>query len=675
MLHFKHLLSALALASGTCMGQDLGTGIDRANMDLTAKPGTNFFQYAGGGWMAAHPLDAEHARYGHFNQLNETNQERLRQIILDLSATPSETGTLEQKIGGLYRLAMDSARLNAEGATPIRPLLSQIRGAKNKKELFVVQSTLSHHGVAGWISSYCGADEKNAKQNIVQIGQPQLSLGQRDYYVDDDAAMEDIRKAFVKYVADLFRLVGDDDAAAQQKAAAVMALETRQAEANYSAVQLRNPEANYHKMTYAELLSEYPGIDWSTYFLLEGYPAFTEVVVGQREPLHALEALWQEASLEDLKAFAEFRLIDDAASYLSDDFRQLSFSFYGTTLQGSEQDRPRWKRAVSTIDRVLGEAVGKIYVERFFPESSKVRMKELVNQLAIALGERIDAQSWMSEETKLKAHEKLSTFYVKIGYPDEWTDYSGLHIDESKSFYSNLLAAAAWHTDDHIAKHANKPVNRDEWLMTPQTINAYYNPTTNEICFPAGILQPPFFNPEADDAANYGAIGVVIGHEMTHGFDDQGCKYDKDGNLNNWWTAEDAARFKERTDMMINYFNGLEALPGLPCNGALTVGENLADHGGLMVAHQAFHNAMKTQPLATADGFTPDQRFFLSYGLIWANNIREESIRQLTKSDPHSLGCWRVNGALPHIDAWYKAFGIRKSDPLYLNPKHRVAVW
>lgn len=674
-MNIKYLLSALALVSGTCMGQSLGTGIERAYMDLTAKPGENFFQYAGGGWMAANPLDAEHARYGHFNKLNETNQERLRQIILDLSASKSEAGTLEQKIGGLYRLAMDSTRLNAEGATPIRPLLQRIRETTNKTELFVMQSTLGHYGIPGWITSYCGADEKNAGQNIVQIAQPHLTLGQRDYYLEEDAAMQEIREAYVKYAADLFRLVGDDDATAQRKAQDVMMLETRQAQSNYSAVQLRNPEANYHKMTYAQLLTDFPGIDWSTYFLLEGYPSFSEVVVGQCEPLHALEKMWEEASLDALKAFAEFRLIDDASSYLSDDFRALSFGFYGTTMQGSEKDRPRWKRAVSTVDNVLGEAVGKIYVERFFPESSKMRMKELVGQLAIALGERIDAQSWMSEATKQKAHEKLSTFYVKIGYPDRWTDYSALNIDESKSYYENIMAAAAWRTDDHIARHVNKPVDRDEWFMTPQTINAYYNPTTNEICFPAGILQPPFFNPEADDAANYGAIGVVIGHEMTHGFDDQGCKYDKDGNLNNWWTEEDAARFKERTSKMVDYFNGLDALPGLKCNGELTLGENLADHGGLMVAYQAFHNAMKQHPLSSVDGFTPDQRFFLSYGLIWANNTREESIRQLTKSDPHSLGRWRVNGALPHIDAWYKAFGIRKGDALYVAPKQRVAVW
>ncbi len=674
-MNLKLIISTLAMLTTTCMGQGLGTGIDRANMDLKAKPGTDFFQYSGGGWMAANPLSAEHSRYGHFNKLNETNQERLRDIILELSKQQGAEGSLEQKIGGLYRLAMDSARLNAEGYAPIRKLLEEIYGTKTKKELFMLQSRLSHYGVPGLISTYCGADDKNAKQNIVQIFQPQLTLGERSFYLEQDDAMQQIRTAYGEYMTSLFELTGDEKATAQKKAEAILKLETRQAESNYSNVQLRNPEANYHKMSYADLLNDFPGIDWSTYFIFEGYPAFTEVVVGQIEPIHALEKLYEETSLEDLKAFVAFRLIDDAAGYLSDNFREASFNFYGKTLQGSQEDRPRWKRAVSTVDQILGEAVGKIYVERYFPESSKTRMKELVNQLAIALGERIDAQDWMSDATKQKAHEKLSTFYVKIGYPDKWTDYSSLVIDESKSYYENIMAAAGWRTNDHIAKRVNKPVDRDEWLMTPQTINAYYNPTTNEICFPAGILQPPFFNPEADDAANYGAIGVVIGHEMTHGFDDQGCKYDKDGNLNNWWTAEDSERFKERTAKMIKYFDKLEALPGLKCNGELTVGENLADHGGLMVAHQAFHNAMRTNPLKTADGFTPDQRFFLSYGLIWANNAREESIRQLTKTDPHSLGRWRVNGALPHIDAWYKAFNIKKGAPLYVAPKDRVVVW
>lgn len=673
-MKLKHLLPVVAMAATSAFAQSLGTGIDKANMNLSVKPGNDFFQYAGGGWMAANPLDGEHSRYGMFNKLDDINQQRLRDIITGVPASAAK-GTLEQKIGGLYRLAMDSVRLNTEGAKPILPILSNIKGTTNKTELFVLTSNLNRLGVPGMISAYCGADEKNAKMNIVQVGQPRLTLGQRDFYLEQDEAMVKIREAYVQYISDLFQLVGETKEVADKKASDILALETRMAEKNYSAVQMRNPEANYHKMSYAQFLTEYPGIDWSTYFLTMGYPAFNEIVVGQPEPIQEVGKILTDTPLETLQTYAEFKLINDASSCLSDDFRAKRFDFFSHTLQGAQQDKPRWKRAVSTVDDVLGEAVGKIYVEKYFPESSKTRMKELVNNLAIALGERIDAQTWMSEETKKQAHDKLSTFYVKIGYPDKWTDYSALNIDENKSFYENMMAAAAWGYTDMIEKHANKPVDRDEWGMTPQTINAYYNPTTNEICFPAGILQPPFFNPDADDAANYGAIGVVIGHEMTHGFDDQGSQYDKDGNLNNWWTEADGENFKKRTGQLAEYFNSLEALPGLKCNGQLTLGENMADHGGLNVAYQAFHNALKSNPLKTVDGFTPDQRFFLSYGLIWANNCTEQSIRQLTKSDPHSLGKWRVNGALPHINAWYNAFNIKKGNKLYLAPKKRVDVW
>lgn len=674
-MKLKHILTIAALASSSVFAQNLGTGIDRANMDLNAKPGENFYEYAGGGWMKSHPLDAEHSRYGMFNVLSDQNEERLRDIITGLADKKAEAGTLEQKVGSLYRLAMDSTRLNAEGAAPIRPLLSKINDTQNKTELFVLQCELARLGVPGLLSSYCGADDKNAKMNIVQVNQPRLTLGQRDYYVENDEQTVKIREEYVKYIAGLFELCGNSKADATKKAKSILDLETRLAEKNYSAVQLRDPESNYHKMTYAQLLNEFPEIDWSTYFLSLGYPKFNEIIVGQVEPIHNLEIALKETSLTDLKAYTEFKVIRDAASCMSDDFRALQFDFSGRVLSGVQQDRPRWKRAVSTVEAVLGEAVGKIYCEKYFPESSKVRMKELVDNLAIALGERIDAQDWMSEETKKQAHEKLSTFYVKIGYPDKWTDYSTLSIDESKSFYENMMAASEWALQDMITKHANKPVDRDEWFMTPQTINAYYNPTTNEICFPAGILQPPFFNPDADDAANYGAIGVVIGHEMTHGFDDKGSQYDKDGNLNNWWTEADKKNFEGRTSKMAAFFGGLEALPGLPCNGELTLGENMADHGGLNVSFQAFQNAMKKNPLKTVDGFTPEQRFFLSYGLIWAQNQTDESVRMLTKSDPHSLGKWRVNGALPHIDAWYKAFNITKKDKLYLDPKKRVVVW
>ena len=386
-----------------------------------------------------------------------------------------------------------------------------------------------------------------------------------------------------------------------------------------------------------------------------------------------VEAIWSDTPLQTLKDYVSWQLIDAASSYLDDAMRAETFAFYGKVMSGRQEDRPRWKRAVSATESALGEAVGQLYVEKYFPAAAKERMTQLVRNLQVALGERIDAQEWMSDSTKAVAHDKLNAFIVKVGYPDKWKDYSKLEI--GRNYWTNIKNVAAWENFDEVERRLNKPVDNTVWYMTPQTVNAYYNPTTNEICFPAGILQPPFFDMNADDAFNYGAIGVVIGHEMTHGFDDQGAKFDKDGNLRQWWTAEDTKNFEERTHVMRDFFNNIEVLPGLQANGQLTLGENMADHGGLQVAFQAFKNATKDAPLSTQDGFTPEQRFFLAYAGVWAGNIRDEEIRNLTKSDPHSLGRWRVNGALPHIDAWYEAFGITESDPMFVPKSERVTIW
>ena len=455
----------------------------------------------------------------------------------------------------------------------------------------------------------------------------------------------------------------------------VLDIETRIAKASYSATKLRDVEGNYHKMSFDQLVQEFPGIDWNLCLLQQGYPAVEEVSVNQPEPIHEVEKILSDTPIESLKSYLEFNVINSASSALSDDFRQATFDFYGRTMQGTEQDRPRWKRAVSAVEGVMGMAVGKMYVERYFPESSKQRMLQLVNNLQVALGERIDKQTWMSAETKRQAHEKLDAFYVKIGYPDEWRSYDGLTIDENLSYYENLRRAEMFDNAYYISRRVNKPVDRKEWQMTPQTINAYYDPTTNEICFPAGILQAPFFDPNADDAANYGAIGVVIGHEMTHGFDDQGSQFDKNGNLRDWWTAQDKKNFKQRTERMVKFFDKIEVLPGVHCNGALTCGENIADHGGLKVAFQAFQNATRQHPLPKFDGWSPEQRFFISYGQIWANNVRPEALRNLVKTDPHAPGRWRVNGALPQIDMWYSAFGIKKGDKLFVPKSQRVDIW
>lgn len=675
-MKIKLTLATLALTASTALAQTLTSGIDRANMDLGKKPGQDFYEYAGGGWMKAHPLTAEFPSYGQFHALDEASRKQLRELIEEMAAkTDAPKGSLEQKVGAIYRLAMDSVRRNREGYTPIKGQLQQIAEAKDKKALFFLTTQLSRSGLSDMLGVSCGADLRNAKMNLVELYQSGISMGNRDYYLENDEATLAIRNAYKHYVKKLFTMTGSDEATAQRNMERVLAIETELAKAHYSRTKLRDVEANYHKMSYTQLLNDYPGIDWNTYFFVQGFPYFQEISVGQPEAIRKAEQLMGESSLEDLKAYYTFKLINGAASQLSDDFRAATFDFYSRTLSGTQEDLPRWKRGVSAVEGVLGMALGKLYVEKYFPESSKQRMVQLVKNLQVALGERIEQQTWMSAETKAQAKEKLASFYVKIGYPDTWRSYEGLHIDEQLSYYENMCRATAFESDYYISRRVNKPVDIHEWGMNPQMVNAYYNPTTNEICFPAGILQPPFFNPQADDAANYGAIGVVIGHEMTHGFDDQGAQFDKEGNLRNWWTEADKAQFKQRTDKMVRFFNHIEVLPGLKANGELTCGENIADHGGLKIAYQAFQNATKAAPLPVKDGFTPEQRFFLSYALLWANNSRPEFLRQLTKEDPHSAGRWRVNGALPHIDAWYKAFNIKKGDKLYLPKSKRVDVW
>lgn len=672
------MLPALALAATSAWAQqqdNQSSGIDKANMDLSVKPGTDFYQYATGGWTAAHPLTPEFSRYAQFDALAENNRKQLRELIEGMAAQQHERGTLEQKIGSLYRLAMDSVRRNKDDFAPIKPLLDEIQALNSRKAIQYEMAKLQNLGVSNFFSFGCDADIKDAKWNLMQVNQGGISMGERDYYLENDEPTKKIRDAYRTYVQNMFTMTGMTAEQATKAMEAVLKIETQIATASYSATKQRDVEGNYHKMSYQQLLTDFPGIDWSTHFLLSGIPAFKEISVNQPEPIHEVEKILADCTIDELKSYLYFKVVDDASSSLSDRFRQEAFNFYNHTMAGAEQDRPRWKRAVGAVEGALGMAVGRLYVKKYFPESSKQRMIELVKNLQEALGQRIDQQKWMSAETKQQAHSKLNSFYVKIGYPDKWMDYSKLDIDENLSYYENMVRANQFSSNYYIEKHVNKPTDRTEWLMTPQTINAYYNPTTNEICFPAGILQPPFFNAEADDACNYGAIGVVIGHEMTHGFDDQGAQFDKDGNLKNWWTAKDKVEFEKRTKVMSDFFDHIKVLPDLNANGKLTLGENTADHGGLNIAYQALQNAMKVHPLGQKDGFTPEQRFFLSYGLIWANNTREAMLRQLVKTDPHAPARWRVNGALPHIDAWYKAFNITSKDPLFIPKKNRVDIW
>lgn len=681
-MKIKFMLHAMTFAAVLASCQTNGesgqrSGIDLANLDSTYLPGTDFYMFATGGWQKAHPLTDEYSRYGSFDVLQENNNKQLRELIEGVAAQQNEKGSVAQKIADLYNSAMDSVTLNEHGLDEMQMFLAcdgyQSTPQVTQDWLKQVWPGMLRQGVDGLMSFYIGADEKDSKNNILSIIQGGLTLGQKDYYLDQDPETARIREAYVAYIRQLASHVGFGEADAARISDDVMRIETRLASASKSMTELRDPEANYHKMSYDQLKKDFPGIEWDAYLNIFGISDLKDVIVGQPEAIHEVEKILAEETPEALMNVYLWHAVDMAANYVDDESRNLSFAFWGTALSGKTQDRPRWKRAVSSVEGCLGEALGQLYVAKYFPPAAKERMEKLVANLQQALGERIDVQDWMSDETKKVAHEKLDAFYVKVGYPDKWTDYSTLEI--GNSYLQNILRCQEWAIQDMIAKHLNKPVDKDEWYMTPQTVNAYYNPTTNEICFPAGILQPPFFDMEADDAFNYGAIGVVIGHEMTHGFDDQGSKYDKNGNLSKWWTDEDTQRFNERIEVMRAYHDSIEVLPGLHSNGSLTLGENMADHGGLMVAYQAFLNATAQAPLADKDGFTPAQRFFLAYANVWGQNIREEEIRKRVKSDPHSLGKWRVNGQMPHMDAWYEAFGITEHDPMFIPKEERVTIW
>lgn len=673
------IVAGMAMMVGCKETASLKSGIDLANLDTTYQVGTDFYMYATGGWQKANPLTPEYSRYGSFDVLSENNVKQLQGIIDSVAAmTDLKAGSVEQKIASLYNSAMDSVRLNKDGMADLVAFLqAEGYGTPGLAAEWIkkVWPEMQRVGVGGMFGVYIGADEKDSKNNIINIMQGGLTLGNKDYYVEEDEATLKIREAFKKYIVDLSKHDGFFEEDAQKIMQDVMRIETRIARASKSNVELRDPEANYHKYSYAQLQAEFGGIDWNQYFENFGInpKEVKDVIVGQLEAIHEVEKILKEESAEALQNLYLWHAMNMTASYIDDEARAISFAFNGTVMSGRTEDRPRWKRAVAAVEDGLGEALGQLYVARYFPAAAKERMEKLVKNLQIALGERIAVQDWMSEETKNVAQEKLDAFYVKVGYPNTWKDYSTLEIGQS--YLNNMLAINSWQIKDMIETKFNKPVDKDEWHMTPQTVNAYYNPTTNEICFPAGILQPPFFDMEADDAFNYGAIGVVIGHEMTHGFDDQGSKYDKEGNLVTWWSEQDTKNFEDRIEVMRQFHNNIEVLPGLYANGSFTLGENMADHGGLMVSFQAFKNATKEANLSDIDGFTPEQRFFLAYANVWGQNIREAEIQKRVKGDPHQLGKWRVNGQLPHIDAWYEAFGITEKDPMFVPKKDRVTIW
>ena len=679
-MKFTKILMTMALTSMSLAASaqaELQSGINLGDLDTSVRPADDFYEYACGGWMKKNPLPAAYSRFGSFDRLGEDNNKRINDILTELLNNTYAKGTTEQKLSDLYKLAMDSVRREKDGIQPVMPLIKKLEGAKTMSQLFAIQLEMAAYGDAEFYRAGLGADEKNATQNILTVAQGGLTLGMKDYYLENDPSTTNIREEYKKHIVRMFQLFGFSKAQATKKMKNIFALELSLAKISKSRTELRDPQANYNKMTLKEFTEKYPSLKLEQVMNAQGLQSkyMQELVVGQpafMEGANKIVAAMKPAQYRDVM---EWGVIMSATGYLNTQVREANFEFFGKVMSGRKQDHPAWRRATNQVESYMGQALGKIYVDKHFPAAAKERMTKLIKNLQIALGERIAAQDWMSDSTKVNALLKLNSFYVKVGYPDKWIDMTKLAIDPAKSYYENVKACQKFWNDYEIDHMAGKPVDVDDWYMNPQTVNAYYNPTTNEICFPAGILQVPFFDMTADDAFNYGAIGVVIGHEMTHGFDDQGRQFDKDGNMHDWWAASDGDQFKARTDKYADFFSAIKVLPDLNANGRLTLGENLADHGGLMVAYAAFKNATKNKSLPVIDGLTPDQRFFLAYAGVWAGNITEAEIRNRTKSDPHSLGRWRVNGALPHIDAWYEAFGVKEGDKMFIPKDQRLPLW
>ena len=652
------------------------SGITASNLDKSVKPSADFYQYACGGWMKLNPLGAEYARYGSFDVLGENNQKQLQELVVKLAGQKNAAGTVEQKVGDLYKMGMDTVTLQSQGAQPIQKELQKIAGLQ-RRDLSVTLAEMSLEGLHPFFGLFGSSDPDNSDMTIAYLWQTGLGIGDRDYYLEAD--QQKIRDEYVKLMAKMFQMSGYSKQAGfagkeTEMAQRVLALETMMANAFVDKTTLRDPYQTIHKCTPDEFQKMIPAINVQQYLKTLNLSHIDIVNVGQPTYFAGLNNILSVSDMEVIRAYIAWNVINAAASFLSDDFVNADFDFYGKVLSGKQENRPRWKRVIGTVDGCLGEALGQMYVKTYFPAEAKTRMEQLVKNLQWALGERIKASAWMTDETKKNALDKLATFKVKIGYPDKWRDYSALEI-KNDSYYDNVLRARRFESAYRLSK-IGKPVDKDEWQMTPQTVNAYYEPNTNEICFPAGILQPPFFDMNADDAANYGAIGVVIGHEMTHGFDDQGRNYDLNGNLTDWWTEADSKAFEERAQVLVNHFNNIEVAPGVHGNGSFTLGENIADNGGLNVSYTAFQKAKAEGAIkGDMDGFTPEQRFFLAYAGVWAANIRPEEILRRTKEDPHSLGRWRVNGTLPHIDAFYQAFDIQPGDPMYLAPEKRARIW
>lgn len=673
-MNLKKIMMATAVTIPMVAGAQ-GHGIDRSNLDASANPKGDFYDYACGGWIKSHPLTGEYARYGMFDLLRDNARDQLKELVLNLKDDPQAKvpGSIAQKVSDLYEMGLDTERLNREGAEPIRPLLEKIStaGQANLPEMLGWQAG----GIgSSFFSIGVGADVNNADMNIMGVGEVGVGLGDRDYYLEDTEENRKLLEAYHNYIITILTLAGYSKDDATRMADLTLKFEKEVAKQKKTREERRNPALRNNVMTYADFKAKYNNFDWDRFFVALGIPAPEKLNVSSPRFMEFINDYLPTLTDEEIRDLMTVETVGGATGLLGEAFTDADFEMFDKLLSGKTEQEPRWKRAMAIPNSMFGEAIGQLYVQKHFPESNKEAMKKLVENLRVALGQHIDNLPWMSEETKRKAHEKLATFTVKIGYPDKWKDYSEITIDPSKSYHENVLEASKWFVMDNLKKDG-KPVDKDEWFMTPQTVNAYYNPTTNEICFPAAILQPPYFDPDADDALNYGAIGVVIGHEMTHGFDDSGRQYDKDGNLNDWWAAEDAEKFKVLADGLAAQFDAVEVLPGVNANGRFTLGENIADQGGLRVALTAYLNSLEGNEAPEIDGLTPLQRFYLAYAGLWAGNIRDEEIARLTKVDPHSLGRNRVNVSLRNIEPFFEAFGIREGDKMFRPENERVIIW
>ncbi len=668
----KFLILSLAMTAMTMSAGNLARGVDRSNLDLSVKPGENFYYYACGGWMKANPLDPQYARFGTFDELGENNRAQLKDLILNLGNNNPQ-GSLAQKVSDLYLQGMDSTLRNQQGNAALEADLAKIKAMK-RNELPAVMGWMARGITSPFFDSGVMADLKNSDQNLLYITPGSLGMGDRDYYLENDENTVKVRKAYQSYIEKLLTLAGYKKKAAQKAAKSILAIETELARANMTREESRDYSKQYNLRTVAQLKADYPNVDWDAYFGAVGLKNVDKACVMQLQAMAKANEMMASLKDEEIKDYLTFKYVDAASCYLTDEYEQANFDMYSRAMSGKQVMQPRWKRSLNVPNGVLGEAVGELYVKKYFPEESKKKMLKLVNNLRIALAEHIAGLTWMSPKTKVNALVKLNSFTVKVGYPDTWRDYSGINIDRNAYYWTNVKNARQFEADYQYSQ-LGKPVDKTKWQMTPQTVNAYYDPSTNEICFPAGILQKPYFDPDADDASNYGAIGVVIGHEMTHGFDDQGRNFDHNGNMVDWWTAEDAVKFQQLADKLGAQYSAEIVADDVHANGTFTMGENIADHGGLRVAYSALKKTEQGASDELIDGFTPDQRFFLSYANVWAANITKEEILRRTKVDPHSLGINRVNVAIRNLEPFFKAFDIKPGEKMWRAPEDRVTIW